>query len=117
MALEIPSPLDEELTWDAEREGVSTNDLATLLLCLTHALLNESRPTPFQEAVREFLSSQSLDSHHVAAVLEGLVRLCLRQPGESDPSSEEEIRYGKDIGDMVALLQLWRNSIVHSDLK
>jgi hypothetical protein len=27
MTLEIPRPSDEELTWDAEREGVSASDL------------------------------------------------------------------------------------------
>jgi hypothetical protein len=117
MTLEIPRPLDEELTWDAEREGVSASELATLLLYLTHAILNEDRPTPFREAVAMFLSHQSLDSHHVASVLEDLVRLCLKQPDEGDPSSEEEIRHGKGIGDIVALLKLWRNARVHLDVK
>jgi hypothetical protein len=91
--------------------------LATLLLYLTHALINEDKPTPFREAVGEYLSSQSLDSHHVASVLEDLVRLCLRHPVEMDPLSEEKIPYGKDLGRAVALLKRWRNWKVHSDVK
>ena len=54
LTIELPRPLDEEMTLEAQRKGVPTGEHATLLLYLATALLNNEEPTPFQEAVREF---------------------------------------------------------------
>jgi hypothetical protein len=100
LTIDLPRPLDEELTLEAQREGVPTGEHATLLLYLATALLNDEEPTPFQEAVREFLIHHAVDADRVSTALEELVRLCLtasRDESEPAPSSLKE----------------WRDAIVH----
>jgi hypothetical protein len=70
----LPDPLHDELALEAEREGVSPNEHAVLLLYLATALLSEGSPTPFQEAVRRFLGRYSLDYAQIRSALQELVR-------------------------------------------
>src|SRR5437870_4235552 len=65
MTLDLPRPLDEEITLEAKREGVPAADHATLLLYLASSLLRGEEPTPFQKAVKDFLSYHSLDADRV----------------------------------------------------
>src|SRR6266511_950478 len=100
LTIDLPRPLDEELALDAQREGVPAGEHATLLLYLATALLNDEEPTPFQEAVREFLAHHAVDADRVSTVLEELVRLCLAASrDESEPA--------------LSSLKAWRDAIVH----
>ena len=113
ITLEIARTLDEELNLEAAREGVSPSELATLLIYLAQALLSEREPTPFQKAVREFLSSRSLDPHRVASVWEELVRFCVENPAESDLAPERDTLSEQGFRNVGALLKRWRNQTVH----
>src|SRR5713101_2867472 len=111
VTIELPRPLEEELTQEAQREGVSATEHATLLLYLAHALVSEGSPTPFKEAVRVFLARHSLDADHVSSAFEELVRRCLAEGGEPSPSLDQA-------SDALApgaltLLTQWRNALVH----
>ena|SRR5437867_10225948 len=117
LTLEIPRPLDEELTADAKREGISAAERATLLLYLVTALLNDEKPTLFREAVRVFLSHHSLDADHVATVFDELVRLCVEAQEEGEGSSPLQGAGGRvDVKRVGALLKHWRNAAVHRAL-
>jgi len=117
LTLEIPRPLDEELTADAKREGISAAERATLLLYLVTALLNDEKPTLFREAVRVFLSHHSLDADHVATVFDELVRLCVEAQEEDEGSSPLQGAGGRvDVKRVGALLKHWRNAAVHRAL-
>src|SRR5438093_57486 len=110
LKLEIPFPLDEELTADAEREGISAAERATLLLHLATALLNEKKSTPFREAVRGFLCHYSLNADQVVTVFEELVRLCVQAQDEGVASSPlQGSDPGADVKRVIALLKHWRN--------
>jgi hypothetical protein len=106
--------LDQELAEEAQREGTSAEEHATLLVVLTMALLKEQNPTPFQEAVRSFLARRALDPDRIASAFEEMARLCLQVPQGSRPSlsSEETVRDATAQRDS-ALLKQWRNAIVH----
>src|SRR2546426_8318134 len=99
VTIELPRPLEEELTQEAQREGVSATEHATLLLYLAHALVSEGSPTPFKEAVRVFLARHSLDADHVSSAFEELVRSCLTQD-DGEPSFSR--------------LKQWRDALVHA---
>src|SRR5437762_135909 len=92
LTIALPEPLDEALALEARKGGVPAREHATLLLYLAAALLRDEEPTPFQEAVKDFLSSHSLDADRVSSVFEELVRLCLRTQDEALASGliEEE---------------------------
>jgi hypothetical protein len=112
LTIQLPRPLDEELTEEAQREGVSAAEHATLLLYLASALLSEDKPTPFKEAVKVFLARHSLDAENVATAFEELVRFCLKHAaGKVTPS----IQGAPDdfIDGELVLLKQWRNAIVH----
>jgi hypothetical protein len=112
LTLEIPPPLDEELSEEAERAGIPAAEHATLLLYLANALSNEERPAPFKEAVRAFLTHHSLDADHVTSVFEQLVRLCLTYSEDQGSSRPREMRDALAERDF-ALLKQWRNALVH----
>jgi hypothetical protein len=113
VTIQLPRPLEEQLTQEAQREGVSATEYATLLLYLAHTFVSEGRPTPFREAVRVFLSRHSLDADHVASALEELVRLCLAEE-KSDRSSSLQKALGQRAPGDLTLLTQWRNALVHS---
>ena len=75
LTLDLPPPINEELTQDSQREGVSEVDHAALLVCLASAFKQEESHTPFQKAVRVFLSHHSLDAERVFSAFEELVRV------------------------------------------
>src|SRR5262249_23517312 len=90
LTLELPRPLDEKLTHESELEGVPVAEHATLLLYLATALLRDEKATPFQEAVRVFLSHNSLDAAHISSVFEALVQACLwHDLGKSSPEFQK----------------------------
>jgi hypothetical protein len=112
LTLQLPPPLDEEVTEEAQREGVSAAEHATLLLYLGSALLSEDRPTPFKEAVRVFLTRHSLDAHNVTSAFEELVRFCLkRAEGKATPSIQGAT--GDFVDGELVLLKQWRDAKVH----
>jgi hypothetical protein len=100
LTIDLPPPLDDKLAQEAQREGVPTGEHATLLLYLATALLRDGEPTPFQEAVREFLAQHAVDADRVSTVFAELVKLCLTvSRGESEPA--------------LSSLTAWRNALVH----
>jgi hypothetical protein len=123
ITLDLPPPLDEEITLEAEREGVPAADHATLLLYLASSLLSGEPPTPFQQAVRDFLASHSVDADRVSSVFEELVRLCLeavggegqashasRQALAGSPKAQQDPHIEST---SLPLLRAWRNTKVH----
>lgn len=110
--LSLPLPLDEALTQEAQREGVSATEHATLLLYLAHALVSEGRPTPFKEAVRVFLARHSLNPDHLGSVLEELVSLCLAEE-KSEPSPSLHQAFDVLAPRELRLLTQWRSALVH----
>ena len=103
LILDLPPPINEELAQDSQREGVSEREHAALLVCLASALNQEKAYTPFQKAVKVFLSHRALDAEQVFSVFEELVRVCL-----------EAHDAGKTTADFqYALLKHWRNASVH----
>jgi hypothetical protein len=119
LTVEVPAPLDFELSRDAEREGISATEHATLLLCLASAMLGENHPTPFRNAVRAFLAAHSLDAAQVATALEELVKICaFHEMSESSQAIQEAGASSEGIEGTSAnpsdILRRWRNSIVHA---
>jgi hypothetical protein len=124
ITLDLPPPLNEEITLEAEREGVPAADHATLLLYLASSLLRGEAPTPFQEAVKDFLSYHSLDADRVSSVFEELVSLCLAAVHDEGKSSRafQEALTGTAVPPedsrpeslFLPRLKAWRNAIVHS---
>lgn len=110
LTIELPRPLGEELASDAQREGISAEEYATLLLYLATALLKEKNPTPFQETVRSFLAQRSLDAGPIASALEELVRIWLEaREGEAaaiGDAREESLAHWDS-----ALVPRWRDTI------
>lgn len=87
ITLELPPHLEEELTHEAEKEGVAPSEHAALLLSICTALLKDVEATPFREAVRTFLSRRALDAEHLSTVFEELVAECLAAaPGDEELS-------------------------------
>jgi hypothetical protein len=109
--------LGEEITVEAEREGVSAAEHATLLLHVATALLRDD-PTLFQQAVRHFLAHRAVDASRVSAALDELVRLCL-EPADQDRTAFQERLNGVSSGEEVSAeaapipLKAWRNALVH----
>jgi hypothetical protein len=93
ITLDLPSPIDEELTKEAQREGISEMEHAALLVCLAFALKQDEPPTPFRNAVKDFLFQNSLDAERVFDVFDELVRTCLsaRDIGNSTADLEEKL--------------------------
>lgn len=113
LTLELPRSLGEELTLESEREGIPAAEHATLLLYLATALMRDEKPTPFQKAVRVFLSHNSLDAAQVASVFESLVQLCLwHDLGKASPEFQKTLE-NTSTHDAVAMLRQWRNTVVH----
>src|SRR5262245_42669400 len=113
LMIALPEPLGDELASQAQREGVSAAEHATLLLYLATALLKGESLTPFQEAVRSFLVYHSLDAGRIASVLEELVRVCLESRGEKgtpflDAAGDTAARSDLTLG------LHWRNAIAHA---
>lgn len=116
--LNLPEPLSEELE-EASLEGVSPTEHATLLLYIATALHEAGKTaTPFQEAVRTFLASRSLDAERVAAVFDELVRFCVTAPtgaGKTAAALAAAHEAGKTAHYVLpyeALLE-WRSAVVH----
>jgi hypothetical protein len=125
LTLDLPQPLNEELTLEATREGLAPTEHATLLLYLATALLREDDLTPFQEAVRIFLSSRSLDADRLASALEELVRLCVAEAHDEVKTSSplQNARSGSVAAQQglhadseaafLSRLRAWRDVVVH----
>ncbi len=117
LTIDLPPQLRQELEDEAQQEGVSVVDHATLLLYLVVALLHEPKETPFQHAVELFLSQHSLDADLIATVFEELVRQCLTvQQEDKSPfaSHAEADPLARDsVGES---LRTWRSGYVHRAL-
>ena len=114
ITVELPPPLDDELSSEARREGISVADHTAILLHLATALRNEGSPTPFRDAVRVFVSSRSLDAERVASVLDELVEICVGdREGGADVEAAAATRRVADADAARALLRAWRVQIVH----
>lgn len=121
--LELPEPLRIELEREAEREGVSPDEHAALLLYIVTALQDAGKKnTLFQEAVKAFFTSHSLDADKVADVLEELVQVCLTSPtglGKTDAAlkfASQEPGRRVIITSPDGPLVEWRNALVHGGL-
>jgi hypothetical protein len=120
--LDLSEPLSEEIEQEARREGVSPADHAALLLYIVTALHETGKAaTPFQQAVRVFLSSRSVDAEQISTVLDELVQFCLTAPtgaGKSGAALQmsAENQAGNAIYALPAYRPLaqWRNAFVHS---
>lgn len=110
MTVDLPAALEEDLREEAEREGVKPSEHAALLLSICTALLNDAEATPFSSAVKEFLSRRSLDSEHVAAALDALVRECLAAIHDAGKTLNA---FHSHSGWSDGTLQAWRDSLVH----
>jgi hypothetical protein len=116
LTLDLPPPINEELTLDSQREGISEMEHAALLVCLASAFKQDQPHTPFQKAIRVFLSDHSLDAEQVVAAFEKLVSVCLAAHG----TEAIELPTGKgktEAALQFALLQDWRNETVHRPLE
>lgn len=105
LTLNLPAPIVDELTREAEREKLSTEDHAALLLCLATALLKNPHETPFRMAVKEFLSSRSIDTDLLASALKGILVVCTHP--------RKEFAFDTNPGAISPLLQDWRTVMVH----
>jgi hypothetical protein len=87
---------------------------AALLLCLASAFKQEEPHTPFQEAVRDFLSQHSLDAERFCSVFEELVRVCadVHDAGMVSSDFQESLNHAVAHRDY-DLLKHWRDSLVH----
>lgn len=114
LVVELPTPLEEELALEAQREGRSPESLAALLLGLATTLRKGAQKTPFQQAVKTFLSSHDVDPDRLASTLEELRGLCKETP---PVSASLELRWAVEYPDPglddSAILQSWRNAGVH----
>jgi hypothetical protein len=111
LTIDVPGPLDEVLSLEAQRGGVPAAEHATLLLYLATALLSDDESTPFQEAVKEFLASRSLNADQVASVLEELVRLCAGALDNGAARAAPKATPTEDI--LLERLKSWRSAAVH----
>lgn len=102
LTLELPSPINEELTQDSQREGISETEHAALLVCLASAFKQDEPHSLFQKAVRDFLADHSLDAEQLGSVFEELVRACLavHDAGRASAGIQRQ-------------LSQWRNAAVH----
>jgi hypothetical protein len=112
--IELPPPINEELSQDSQREGISEMEHAALLVCLASAFKQEEPHTPFQEAVRDFLSQHSLDAEQVFSVFEELVRVCadVHDDGKVSSAFQETLTNAVAHQDYEHLKH-WRDSLVH----
>lgn len=114
LTLELPAQLEEDLRREAQKEGVPATEHATLLLSILTALLREAETTPFQDALKSFLSEHSLDAKLVASVFEELVRECLEAHDEGNASYESQEFWSDAVSRRVhENLKAWRNGQVH----
>jgi hypothetical protein len=119
LSIDLPPPLDEELAIEANREGVSVSDRATLLLHLMTALARDGRKTPFRSVVRSFLERNAIDADHMAEVCEALMALCLHDTDQlPKPPDTASINadYPIDADHARSLLRHWRNTEVHQSV-
>ncbi len=117
LTLELSAQLEEDLRYEAQKEGVPATEHATLLLTILTALLREARTTPFQEALETFLSQHSLDAKLVASVFEVLVRECLEAHDEGKASYESQEYWSDAVSRRVyENLRAWRNRQVHQPI-
>lgn len=118
ITIDLPPPLDAQLDQEAKREGISAEERATFLIVLATALFKEDKTTPFQDAVKTFLSHHSLDADHVASVFEELIRVCAahHDEGKTSAAFQEALKHTTKPGnheiDFVSLRQ-WRSALVH----
>jgi hypothetical protein len=91
LTIELPHPVNEELVLEAQREGISAEDHATLLVVLIMAFLKGQDRTPFQEAVRSFIAQRAADVDQIASAFEDLVRRCLRAHEEGKADSPFDV--------------------------
>lgn len=115
VTIELPPPVDEELTQEARREGVRVEERTALLVILATALGEEGVATPFRDAVRSFLEFYSLDAERVASAFQELCRVCLSAHDEGKRLSAFQRTSMMSAVDtrVLALLSDWRNAIVH----
>jgi hypothetical protein len=80
MVLELPPPLEEELTQEAEKIGLAADEHVRLLLWVASALVYQAESNPLSEAVRELLAEHSVDPEEFGRILGALVQRV--QPGK-----------------------------------
>ncbi len=95
LSVELPSPLGDEMSREAERQHVSPSEHAEILLSLVRSLRKEHQETASAKVVTEFLKSRSLDADLVVSVFEELVTLLLKN--RCDTVSIDESYQGIDV--------------------
>jgi hypothetical protein len=119
MLIELPSPLDQDLAVEAEREGVSASEQATFFLQLMTALTREGRKTPFRSVVKAYLQQNSLDADRLADFFESLMAFCLHDPDSSSMPLDQAPASSIDRIDndrALNLLREWRSPNVHRSI-
>jgi hypothetical protein len=107
LSIELPAPLEEELAVEAEREGVTVSEQATLILYLAAALGKRGPETPFRNAVRSVLERHRIDPQQFSSAFEQLKKSCI----EGQPDSASTVSTDQDCLDRS--LRNWRDAVVH----
>ena len=100
--LELPPTVQETISQESRLEGVSEMDHAALLICLASAIKMTVPQSPFQLAVKKFLTRHALDVNLVSTVFEELVREC-----------QGMLDAGKSTENIQVYLRNWRDANVH----
>jgi hypothetical protein len=108
LSIELPAPLQEELALEAEREGLTVSEQATLIIYLATALLKERPDTPFRNAVRSVLEDRRIDPRQLSSALEELKKLCIVSLPE--PASKAFDEHDRSC----ISLRHWRDAVVHN---
>ena len=122
IVIELPPDLEEELSIEARRAGLSPAEQSTLFLYLATALVGDGPDTPFRGAVRSFLARHRVDPDRVSSACDQLKRRCLEgYPPEDVASTGRAIdrdpieTSGDDRFD--GLLRAWRDANVHQPIR
>lgn len=123
LTLDLPEPLNRELSDEAAKEGVSPSDHAALLLCIIAAFHDLGKAeTPFQQVVKAISESHSVAPHRLAALVNDLVEYCQAPAGhgkmEAALSSlaSQTTTVQPQEHDLLLILPYWRQGIVHAPL-
>ena len=105
VTLDLPPQLADEF----DHKALAPAEHATLILHLAASLLKDKPSTRFQGAVKEFLSSRSVDAARIASVLSELVEICEGIRRESDACPPLQGGGSESIG---IALRGWRDAVV-----
>ena len=97
--LELPPTVGQTISQESRLEGVSEMDHAALLICLASGIKMTAPQSPFQQAVKKFLTQHDLDFSLVSTVFEELVQECqgLHDSGKSMENIQIYLRNWRDV--------------------